>query len=83
MIYETIIIILAIPLGFLIAHLTKEELEDGRKWFKFIIIISLITGFIGAYLRLYYIVWTCGFIAIISFISLIKSLNKKFLKRRI
>ncbi|MFC1686081.1 hypothetical protein ACFLZZ_03610 [Nanoarchaeota archaeon] len=34
------IALLGIPTGFFLAHLTKEELKDGRKWFKLLSIIS-------------------------------------------
>lgn len=36
------ITLLGYPLGLLISHFTQEELRTGRKWFKLILLISLI-----------------------------------------
>tara|TARA_Y100000294_G_C8554359_1_gene336593 strand:+ start:1773 stop:2012 length:240 start_codon:yes stop_codon:yes gene_type:complete len=36
------ILILAFPLGSLLVKYTKEELKQGQKWFKLIILVSLI-----------------------------------------
>lgn len=37
-----IIALLGFPIGMLIAKLTKEELQAGRKWFKLLVILSAI-----------------------------------------
>ncbi len=36
------VLILAFPLGSYLAKITKEELKQGQKWFKLIILVSLI-----------------------------------------
>ena len=83
MIIEVGLLILAVPLGFLLAKLTGDELVAGRKWFMAIFVVSVIAG-IGFYVYgLSYIGWTFGFIAIVSFISLKKSKDKNWTKRRI
>ena len=39
----TIILALAgYPIGLLIAHLTKEELQQGKKWFKLIMLMAVV-----------------------------------------
>jgi len=76
MLLEVIILILAIPVGFLIAYLARDELVAGRKWFKAIIIVGVVVG-IGGFLFGQSIVgWTCGFILIVSFVSYWKSYPK-------
>lgn len=42
-----IIALLGYPIGLLIARLTEEELEAGRKWFKMLIIVSAIAVIIS------------------------------------
>jgi len=37
-----LISLLGIPIGYLIAKLTKEELKDGRKWFDIIAFASAV-----------------------------------------
>ena len=44
MILEVLILILAIPTGFLIAWMAKDELIDGQKWFRALIILGLLGG---------------------------------------
>ena len=75
----TLVLILAFPAGFLLAWLCKEELVPGRKWFLAIGIISLISGAIFLFFNLVSSL-TSFFIAIISFVSLIKGYDKKFVK---
>ncbi|PJA69666.1 hypothetical protein CO155_03685 [Candidatus Pacearchaeota archaeon CG_4_9_14_3_um_filter_35_19] len=72
--------ILAIPVGFLIAYLARDELESGRKWFKTLIIISVL-GIVGFWLiDESEISWTFGFIFITTLVSLLKSSDKKWIK---
>ena len=73
MIIEIIILILALPAGYLIAWMAKDELKNGRKWFRILIILSII-GSIGAYLYGYNaIAFTMVFIFIVSLISFVRS----------
>lgn len=68
----TIILFLGLPLGKYLAKQTKEELSQGRFWFKLIILIS----FIGAIVSLYYrndpLLFTFLFIAVVTSRSLKK-----------
>ena len=83
MLFEIIILLLAIPVGFWIAWLARDELVQGKKWFRILIIASIL-GIIWFWLTgLDHISWASGFILIVSFISLIKSEDKKWVKSKI
>ena len=80
MIIEVGLLILAVPLGFLLAWAARDELVSGRKWFMVLLVISIVAG-IGFYVfGLGHIGWTFGFIAVVSFISLKKSRDKSWTK---
>ena len=75
MLFELIILFLSIPSGLFIALLARDELIDGRKYFKALFIFSLIlTVFIGNEI----ILLTSGFIAISAWISLLKSYDSSW-----
>ena len=38
------VLVLGIPIGNLLAKITKEELKSGKKWFKLLIFVSLISA---------------------------------------
>lgn len=65
-----LILILGIPIGNLLARYTKEELKDGKKWFKIIIFCGLIGGLIGLIIKSDLIMFSFFFIAIITSQSL-------------
>jgi len=72
-----------LPIGYLLAHLCRDELVDGRKWFIILIIISAIVGIILLIAnRNFPIILTLLYIIITSFISFILSYNKKFVRGR-
>ena len=82
MIFEIIILLLAIPTGFFIAWLARDELVPRKKWFRVLIIVGIF-GIIGAWTYGFsYISWTAGFIFIVSLIALIKSEDKEWVKRK-
>jgi O-antigen/teichoic acid export membrane protein len=83
MIVEIILLVLAIPTGFLIAWMARDELIDGRKWFRVIVIASLALAALFWILGFVYISLTLIFIAIVGFVSLIKSRDKKWTKKRL
>ena len=66
------IIILGIPIGNLLAKKTREELKSGQPWFKLIIILSLIGGVVGAFLRSDVLFFSFLFIALVTSRSLKK-----------
>jgi integral membrane sensor domain MASE1 len=61
-------LLFAIPLGFLLKSLTKEELEQGRKYFEFIWVISFLVGSVLIFLKPH-LGFSFLFMSIISFIS--------------
>jgi len=67
-----IVLVLGFPLGDFLASRTKEELKSGQKWFKMIVWISLICGFIGLLIRNDTIMFSFFFIAIVTSRSLKK-----------
>ncbi len=67
------ILILGIPIGNLLAHFTKEELKDGRKWFRLIVALSLVGGFVGLIIGNDSLLFGMFFIAIVTSRSLRKA----------
>ncbi len=83
MIFYLIIIALAVPTGFLIAHMARDELVLGRKWFRIIFTASFIAGLWFFLIGVEYIALTLFFIVIFSLINYIKSFDKKLTKKKL
>lgn len=64
-----IILILAIPVGYIIVHLCRDELKAGREWFKFLVVLGAALGFFFYFFDFGYIALTCFFVSIVSLIS--------------
>jgi hypothetical protein len=80
MILKIFILLLAIPTGFLIAWLSRDELVSGRKYFRILMIVSIL-GTIWFWLSgMSYISWTLAFVFVVGLVSLIKSEDKKWIK---
>jgi hypothetical protein len=62
----TAVLILGIPIGNFLAKQTREELKDGQKWFRLIIIISLLGGLVGLIIGNDVLLFSFLFIAIIT-----------------
>jgi uncharacterized membrane protein YfcA len=71
------VIILGFPIGYLLAHLTKEELQQGKKWFKLIIIASLFGTLVSLFLKNDVLLFSFLFIIIVTSISLKKKKRKR------
>ena len=67
-----LILIFGFFIGNFLAKLTKEELKQGRKWFKLIIITSLIFSIISIILKNDVLFFSFLFIAIVTSRSLRK-----------
>jgi len=78
-----VILLLGIPAGYLLAWLCRDELVDGRKWFKILSWISfiLVVLFLLVY-RNIAVILTLVYICITSLISLWKSYDKKWIKEK-
>lgn len=81
MIMSLILLILAIPVGLLIACMCKDELVDGRKWFVVLFIVGVIFGLWFFLIDNNVVGYTLIFISIISLVSYIKSFNKKWTRK--
>jgi len=65
-----LVLILGIPIGDYLAKATKEELRQGRLWFKLIIILSLIGALVFLILGNDALLFALLFIAIVTSRSL-------------
>jgi hypothetical protein len=70
---EILILLTAIPVGFLIAYMTEEELKDGRKYFRLIFYLSVSLAIIFSFINRRIESLSLAYLAITSFISYIKS----------
>ncbi|MSS74601.1 hypothetical protein EXS73_00070 [Candidatus Pacearchaeota archaeon] len=77
MILDFVVVLIAIPVGYLLAWLAREELVPGRVWFQRLAVISLVLG-MG--------LWAYGmptglilglFLAILAFIAYCQSFNRR------
>ena len=60
------VLLLGVPLGNLLARVTNDEQEKGQGWFRLIILIGLIGGFLGLITGNDIILFTFFFIAIVT-----------------
>jgi uncharacterized membrane protein len=77
---DIFLLVLAIPAGFLLSWMAKDELKEGKKWFKALFIISLILTVLFLIYGISYAALTSAFVAIVSLISLIKGCKRKGFK---
>ena len=45
-----VVLVLAFPIGDILSKKTKEELKEGKKWFKIIVYVSLVGGVVGMFI---------------------------------
>ncbi len=65
-------LLLGIPIGIFLAKRTKDESKLGQKWFKIIIIISLVGGIVGLVIGNDVLFFSFLFIAIVTSMNLKK-----------
>jgi hypothetical protein len=70
------ILLLGFPIGNFLARLTKEELKSGQIWFKLIILISILGGFVSLFLGNDVLLFSFLFIGIVTSRSLLKTPKK-------
>jgi ABC-type Fe3+ transport system permease subunit len=73
MLIEIGLLILAIPVGLLIAYLTKDELKQGRFWFRIICDVSLVLAALFLILKVNYLAWTFLFVFVSTGVSIWKA----------
>jgi|TARA_Y100000310_G_scaffold343598_1_gene452015 hypothetical protein len=67
-----LILVLGVPLGNFLAKSTREELVQGRKWFKLAVILSFIGAVVSLILKNDVLLLTFLFIGIVTSRSLRK-----------
>jgi len=67
------VLALAFPIGDILAKKTKEELKQGRKWFKIIVYVSLFGGVVGMLIRDDVLMFSFFFMALVTSRSLRKA----------
>lgn len=72
LIFGIIFLAMGIPIGNFLAKITKEELRQGRRWFRLIIIISLTGALISLIAKDDVFLFSFLFIAIVTSRSLKK-----------
>ena len=64
------VLVLGFPIGTLLAKNTKEELKIGRRYFRLVVVASLVLGVYGLFIRDDVFLFTGFFIAIVTSRSL-------------
>ena len=64
------VLLLGIPAGSFLAKLTKEELKEGQKWFRVVILFAVAGAIVSLYLGNDYLLFTSLFIIIVTSRSL-------------
>ena len=67
-----LVLALGFPLGLFLSSRTKDEMKQGQKWFKLLIVLSLCGGVISLILGNDILMFTVFFIAIVTSGSLRK-----------
>lgn len=73
---DFILLLLAIPVGFLIARLARDELIQGRNYLLTLIILCFVL--MSVFLGNEVFVLTLGFMSIVGWISYLKSFDIKW-----
>lgn len=81
MIFYLLILILAIPTGFVIAKLAHDELIDGFNYIKLLCETSFLLAIIFSFYNEVVTV-SLGFIAIVSYVSVLKRYDTAWAKER-
>ena len=66
-----LILFLGVPIGNILRKYTKEEMNQGKKWFRYLVMCSLFGGFIGLVIGKDWIMFSSFFIAIVTSRSLV------------
>ena len=82
-VFAFLVLLGAVPLGFGLAWLARDELVMGRPWFKALIIIAGVLALVFFIFDWMAEAFTCLFIDVVTSISYYKSFDKKWVKKRI
>lgn len=76
-------VVLALPVGYLISYMSRDELVVGRKWFVLLLGVFAVLG-VGSYvLGEHLLVWTSVFIFLTGGVSLWKSYDLVWTKKEL
>lgn len=75
------ILLLAVPVGFLIAWMARDELVSGRGWFRGLVVVGVVLGVGGWLFGFNSVGWSGGFVAVVSFVSYWKSYDRGWVKK--
>jgi len=64
------VLVLAFPIGDILTKKTKEELKQGRIWFKIIVYVSLVGGVVGMLIENDVLMFSFFFMALVTSRSL-------------
>lgn len=79
-VYALAILIIAIPIGYWLAYIARDELVDGRKWFKIIVIGGILLGIWLFLIGFKAAGYTSFFVSILGIIAYVKSYDKKWIR---
>ena len=65
-----LVLLTGFPIGSYLAKTTKEELRPGQKWFKLIVTVGLLGGFVGLIIGNDALMFSFFFIALVTSRSL-------------
>ncbi|MEK6847257.1 MAG: hypothetical protein AABY16_03760 [Nanoarchaeota archaeon] len=77
---DFLLLILAVPIGFLIARLARDELIQGRNYLLILMVLCFVLMIV--FLRNETFVLTLGFMSIVGWISYLKSFDSKWAVER-
>ena len=79
-----LVLLTSLPVGWLLAYLTREEIKGYRKYFAFLIAVSLLIALILGFFDIknhLAIILTLVYVAVVSLVSIWKGYDKKFIKQ--
>lgn len=79
---KILLVLLAIPVGILLARLARDELLAGRKWFLILCLLSFLGALVAVVFAKEFIGLALLFILICSAINYWASFNKRLAKKR-
>jgi hypothetical protein len=65
------VLVLGFPIGNILRKKTMDEQKEGRKYFKIIVYVGLIVGFLGLVIKNDWLMFSFFFIAIVTSRSLV------------
>ncbi len=77
-----VVLLTSIPVGFLIAWMSRDELKAGRKWFFALTTISFLLAIIFYFFKNITLALTMIYIFVVSLISYIKSFSASWTRIR-